>query len=269
MNSYEQRKEARIERLRERAEKKRAEGQQRLAQAQRTADMIPLGQPILVGHHSEKRHRRDLQRIHNGYDKGYQALNEAEALERRAANAEDNRQISSDDPSALDKLKAKVAALEQERATMKEINVLLRKSKGNVDKAQELFKAAGFDPAAAVALLKPDFAGRTGFPAYKFTNMGAEIRRLQGRIVELEREAARAAELAPEQAERTFGNITLRETDDRVQLVFPGKPAEDVRQQLKRAGFRWSPTNQAWQRQNNFMGRRAAEELARRLGEAV
>ena len=32
-------------------------------------EMIPLGQPILVGHHSEKRHRRDLKRIDEHFAK--------------------------------------------------------------------------------------------------------------------------------------------------------------------------------------------------------
>ena len=34
------------------------------AAADRISDAIPFGQPILVGHHSEGRHRRDLDRIH-------------------------------------------------------------------------------------------------------------------------------------------------------------------------------------------------------------
>lgn len=64
MSTYEERKTARIERMRARA-----------AKLQETADKnglhlfseehsgIPLGQPILVGHHSERRHRRHLERI--------------------------------------------------------------------------------------------------------------------------------------------------------------------------------------------------------------
>ena len=32
------------------------------AEHRQSCDMIPMGQPILVGHHSEGRHRRDLDR---------------------------------------------------------------------------------------------------------------------------------------------------------------------------------------------------------------
>ncbi len=36
--------------------------------------MIPPGQPILVGHHSERRTRRDAQRIENGMKTSSDAL---------------------------------------------------------------------------------------------------------------------------------------------------------------------------------------------------
>lgn len=55
-----------------------------LGQAYATADMIPFGQPVIVGHHSEGRHRRDLDRIRRGYDKGFALQAEATETARRA-----------------------------------------------------------------------------------------------------------------------------------------------------------------------------------------
>src|SRR5690606_225754 len=55
-----------------------------LAHAQNIASAIPPGQPILVGHHSERRHRRDLNRINGLTRKGFDALEESKRLERRA-----------------------------------------------------------------------------------------------------------------------------------------------------------------------------------------
>lgn len=82
---------ARAERLDERADRhdaravrREAESDARLAAAKRTADMIPLGQPILVGHHSEGRHRRDIARIEGNYRKGFEAHAEAQEAARRA-----------------------------------------------------------------------------------------------------------------------------------------------------------------------------------------
>ena len=70
--------------------------------------MIPLGQPILVGHHSEKRHRRDLKRIDEYFAKAKEHHDKAEYFRRRAAAAESNVIIFSDDPDATEKLVDKI-----------------------------------------------------------------------------------------------------------------------------------------------------------------
>jgi hypothetical protein len=49
--------------------------------------MIPLGEPIKIGHHSQRRHERDIERIRSNYAKGYAALDEAKELADRAAYA--------------------------------------------------------------------------------------------------------------------------------------------------------------------------------------
>jgi hypothetical protein len=66
----------------------------RLQEAARThaavsalADGIPLGQPILVGHHSERRARRDAERIQPGTVKAVQLWRTSEYWTRRAAGA--------------------------------------------------------------------------------------------------------------------------------------------------------------------------------------
>jgi len=46
------------------AERYEASAEAAQAAADRISDAIPFGQPILVGHHSEGRHRRDLDRMH-------------------------------------------------------------------------------------------------------------------------------------------------------------------------------------------------------------
>jgi len=60
---YAERKEARIDRLESRAAKAQSESAASYNTARSIMDHIPTGQPILVGHHSEKRHRRDLDKI--------------------------------------------------------------------------------------------------------------------------------------------------------------------------------------------------------------
>lgn len=48
----------------------------------------------------------------------------------------------------------------------------------------------------------------------------------------------------------------------RLQLVFDGKPSDEVREALKHWGFRWSPKNGAWQRQLTGNARFALRQLA-------
>lgn len=54
---------------------------------ERITDGIPLGQPILVGHHSERHARKDAERIENGMRRAIKMWETAEYWKRRAAGA--------------------------------------------------------------------------------------------------------------------------------------------------------------------------------------
>lgn len=55
--------------------------------AKAIADNIPFGQPILVGHHSEKRARKDAERIENGFIKAVKMWETSEYWKQRAQGA--------------------------------------------------------------------------------------------------------------------------------------------------------------------------------------
>jgi protein-L-isoaspartate O-methyltransferase len=83
-----------VERAEERAERFEGYEENRTADAQRAeravaeiADGIPLGQPILVGHHSERRARKDAERIENGMRKAVKMWDTAAYWKSRAAGA--------------------------------------------------------------------------------------------------------------------------------------------------------------------------------------
>jgi len=59
---------------------------------------IPFGQPILVGHHSEKRHRRDLAKSDNAMRKAVDEDRKTSHWERRAAGAERNAEPDAEKP---------------------------------------------------------------------------------------------------------------------------------------------------------------------------
>lgn len=269
--NYEEKQAARKERLLERAEKAERRSSSAQRAASERADHIPMGQPILVGHHSERRHRRDLERIQRSMDKSIEEQQKAEELRRRAA-AVGSGGISSDDPSAVAQLEEKLRGLEGQRELMKATNAAWRKAgKPAPDNAagwEAVREAAGLAP-EGIQKLRLDMARfgvlrDTPYPAYSLKNLGAEIRRVRTRIEEL-----RAADGA-EAADEDHGVCRMVEDpdDNRVRLFFDGKPSDAVRALLKRSGFRWSRYEGAWQRQLNNAGRAAARDVVRELKEA-
>ena len=243
MNSYEAKQEARRQRYLDRAEQARQEFEDTHERAHKMAEAIPFGQPLLVGHHSEKRDRNYRGRIHDTFGRAFAALEKAEHYEGKAASV-GHGGISSDDPDALQKLRAKLAEMESSQALMKAANQAIRRHKTDEARIAALVPL-GFTEAQAQDLVKPDYIGRVGYAPFTLSNHNANMRRVKERIAELEHAATR--QYKEEQAE----GYTYREDpeENRVMFIFDGKPAENVRQLLKSHGFKWSPTRGAWVRQ--------------------
>lgn len=270
-NDYEERLEARRERLEraaERAEAKASDAYKR-ADMSEEATGIPFGQPILVGHHSERRHRAAIKRADNAMRTCVQETQKARDYAGRAASVGSGG-ISSDDPSAIDKLRDKLAKREALQVMMREANKVVRAfyKKGVRDSqsgdlwTKYIEKLQAIEPtmtdSSALQLLRPDFAGRIGFADYQLSNNNAEIHRLQARVKQLERDAKR--ETAEHETNLGFKIIENTEAN-RVQLIFDGKPAAEIRSVLKSNGFRWSPRESAWQRHLNNAGIYAAKRV--------
>ena len=81
------RAEDRAERFDEYADKRAADAKAARDAVARIADNIPLGQPILVGHHSERSARRDAERIENGMRRAVKMWDTASYWQSRAAGA--------------------------------------------------------------------------------------------------------------------------------------------------------------------------------------
>jgi len=257
MNAYEAKQEARRERMAERAEKLRdyAAKEYRKADLREEVSGIPLGQPILIGHHSERKHRRAIERSDQAMRRAIDAGKAADRLEDRIHGSECNSAISSDDPAATDKLAAKIAKAEELQERMKLANKLLRK------KDVAGLTAAGFTQDQINDLFTPDFCGRTGFPNYALTNNNANIRRMKERLVGLERRSGMETKEQETNGVRVVENVE----GNRLQLFFPGKPESDIRRELKSCGFRWAPSVGAWQRHLNNGARYAAECVLKKV----
>jgi len=229
--NYEERKEARIERFRSLAEKARQKSNSAYESSNKLANAIPMGQPILVGHHSEGMHRRHIKKIHRQMDKFVDESKKAEYYDERAKSTENNCAISSDDGDAVQKLTEKVNKLESQREKIKAYNKLARKE------------------------------GRDQHPKYVLSNLGQNITSVKKRIKHLE--TIRKIE----SKEENYGEIKLEisQEDNRVKLFFPGKPSDEVRTKLKRNGFRWSPYNGCWQSFLKEWNIRTAREIAQEV----
>jgi len=247
---YEERREARIERQKARAERLRRVAEAKYARAKEIGSYIPMGQPVLVGHYSERRHRRDLARIESGYRQSFEAQARAEELERRAASAERSTVVSSDDPNAVERLREKLADAERHLEHIHQANKVIRRN----GKTSEIVALLGPEAIDRLAIWRS--MGHKTFPT---TNAAADVRRIKARIAELEKRST-----SPVRATERIGDVGIAEADNRVKLTFPGKPSPEVIRELKGAGFHWSPREHAWQRMSSnqawYHARRIAEK---------
>jgi uncharacterized protein DUF3560 len=224
MNDFESERAAKAARFRQLAEKHANIATGRHFAARERLEMIPLGQPVPVSHHS--RHRKDLKRLDQHF-------------RRRAAAAESNVIIFSDDPDSTEKLVDKIERLKRRQGVMKRANRLIRKAD------REGLADLGFSEETITRLFSQDYTGRVGFPNYALTNNSANIRRLEKRLA-----AIQNAQHDESTEEQFPGDVRLVDNVEanRLQIFFPEIPSEEIRRELKRNGFHWSPTAGAWQR---------------------
>ena len=84
MNDYEQKKQDRIDRYRALATKARGESAGLREKSDATTKNIPFGQPVLVGHHSEKADRARRERAYNQMGRSVEAADKADYYDARA-----------------------------------------------------------------------------------------------------------------------------------------------------------------------------------------
>nr|WP_325194494.1 hypothetical protein [uncultured Oscillibacter sp.] len=85
-------------------------------------------------------------------------------------------------------------------------------------------------------------------PDYELTSLRGKIKRVEARIAELDK-LQTAAQQPADSTTFPGGEIVRNAELNRLQIIFDNIPDDDTRASLKSNGFRWSPRNQAWQRQ--------------------
>jgi hypothetical protein len=189
--TYRERREARAARLREWATKREQRAEQAAGSVDAITSIIPPGQPILLGHHSQKRAERDQARIQRGMRNLIDHSDKAREFSGRADNIESAAEhaIYSDDADAIPRLRERIAELESERATIKAHNAACRK--GTADPAT-LPPRLARELASSIRVWGKESRQCAGgrFPSYFLTNLGGNINRNKKRLAELERRAA-------------------------------------------------------------------------------
>lgn len=144
----------------------------------------------------------------------------------------------------IEVLKKKIADAERNHEFMVKANVIVRKKIPDDQKVKEIMALGTISETTAREILKPDVMGRVGFAAYQLSNDTANIHRMKERLIELgKKEATTTSEIA-----FTGGTIIDNKEMDRVQIIFDQKPPESILGKLRGEGWRWSPSNSAWQR---------------------
>lgn len=139
--------------------------------------------------------------------------------------------IKSDDANAIEKLKEKLAKAQEEHQSYKGYNIKARKE------------------------------GKETLAPYVLANSNGRMKAIKDRIAHLERLAAIAETTPATETEINGIKIIDNLEAQRLQIIFPGKPDLETRTELKKHGFRWCPTNSAWQRYRSLEAERIAKEI--------
>lgn len=193
-------------------------------------------------------------------DRNYEEYNEIQKILDRIKSVGMGG-IMSDDKDALSKLTAKLESHEALQAKMKAVNAYYRKHK-TLEGCPELTDESRRKLESGLT------HSDAPYPGWALSNNNANIRRIKERIAQLQKEAERAAENAGATPEQGDGYV-LKENHEigRIQFIFDGKPDDDTRALLKSYGFRWAPSEGAWQRMLNDNGRYAAKQVRKVLDE--
>ena len=194
------------------------------------------------------------------FDDNREFFNETQKLLNKIKSISNGSElIKSSDEDCIERLEYKLETLKALQEKMKSANVAIRKKdkeEGNLD-----LLALGYSPDQIKELRTPDFGGRIGYPAYMLQNNNQEIHRVEERINSLKEIKENGV------IEEENEGYTYREDPEsmRIQFVFDGKPSDDIRNILKQNGFRWAPSQGAWQRQLTRNGQWSADIVKKAL----
>lgn len=168
--------------------------------------------------------------------------------------------ILSNDENAIEMLQDKIERMEAEQSMMKAVNAYYRKNK-TLDGCEDITPEQ-------IEKLKVEMSSKwhyedKPFASYLLKNNNANIRSTKQRLEKL----IAAKESGTQEIENKFCKVVKNTEVMRLQLIFDGKPDQEVRDILKSNGFRWAPSQGAWQRNLNENGEYALQRVLNALNE--
>lgn len=244
-----------------------------------------MGTPILIGHHSEKRHRKALEKVHNRMSKIVELYEKIKHYENKIKNIDNPHAILSDDPEAVMKLKEKLINIESKIAKVKEHNkncktiylaafgyptgTKICNTNGNYKEYCFIFNDKTIERKDVIDGVSwevkriPDEirkrieswikTGKFNQPELKdeekkYDSYVLENLNSNKRSVKKRlEEIQQVAEIKDTDETINGVRIFIDKDENRIKIEFGFKPDDSTRTKLKRNGFRWSPRNQAWQ----------------------
>lgn len=196
------------------------------------------------------------------WDRNRQFYNEVQGIVGKIESILYGREIiKSDDERAIEKLEEKLEDMKAMQEQMKAANKAIRLK--DTEAGNDILREMGYSEESIKKLREPDYCGRVGYPDYELTNNNANIHRVEGRIKSLKATKERGSS---EQEYKTF-KVAENTEAMRYQIIFDGKPDADVRTLLKSNGFKWAPSQGAWQRQITANGKYALDRVVEKLKE--
>ena len=205
---------------------------------------------------AEKRNRIEHRRLEAVIDF------KARAMKAAVRNLRpDLRPIMAGDADAIERLETEIRRAEEVQSRMKAANAAIRKTKKKGRDAQlAALVELGFSDALAAKMLEPSCFGTVGFEGFELSNNNANIRRMQQRLEQITR-----AKASPDSEVTGENGVTMNDcpAENRVRLTFPSKPPGEIRERLKKNGFRWAPSLGVWQAYRNYRSLEMAKEFVK------
>ena len=216
----------------------------------RIGAMLPSMMITGAGNYPMKKHERQM----NAYEENHKNFEKADDLLENLKCNYSNNAIQSDDPEVLTALKNKLEKLEAAQQMMKEVNAYYRKN-NSLDGCECV--SAEFAKKFEQENKSNNCFYQQPFMPYELTNNNAKIHNVKKRIESLSKVKEH------ETKQKDFGNYTFVENTEimRYQFIFNGKPSEEIRSLLKSNGFKWAPSQNAWQRQLTVNGKYASKRV--------